>query len=62
LQDPRGNPGEVRWATYSFELQRYIGIAVVDKQVEIGELLDIDHPNGQCQAVVCKVPFIDRAD
>lgn len=62
LRDSRDNPGEVRWATYSFELQRYIGIAVVDKQVEIGELLDIDHPDGKCQAVVCKVPFIDRAD
>ena len=30
--DPNGNPGEVRWAIYSFALQQYIGIAVVDRQ------------------------------
>jgi hypothetical protein len=33
---------------------------MVDKQVEIGELLDIDHPYGRCRAEVYKVPFIDR--
>jgi aminomethyltransferase len=62
LRDQRGNPGQVRWATYSFPLERYIGIAVVDKQVDIGEILTIEHANGRCRAKVCKLPFIDPVD
>ena len=58
--DPNGNRGEVRWATYSFELQQYIGIAVVDRQVAIGDTLVIEHPNGSCLAEVTGVPFTAR--
>jgi len=61
VTDARGNPGQVRWAIYSFELQQYIGIAVVDKDVDIGELLTIDHPRGRCQAEVTTVPFTTRS-
>jgi len=28
LKDQKGNPGEVRWAVHSFELDRNIGIAI----------------------------------
>ncbi len=61
LTDPRGNPGEVRWAIYSFALNQYIGIGLVDHEVEIGEMLDIAHPRGSCQAEVTQVPFVDRS-
>ncbi len=60
LRDPRDNPGQVRWATYSFALRQYIGIAVVDREVEIGEKLSIEHANGVCQAEVTALPFVDR--
>ena len=61
LTDPRGNPGEVRWAIYSFALERYIGIAVVDTAVADGELLDIEHSRGRCRAEVTAVPFVERS-
>ncbi len=61
LIDPRGNPGEVRWAIYSFALNQYIGIGLVDHEVEIGEMLDIEHPRGSCHAEVTQVPFVDRS-
>ena len=60
--NPRGNPGQVRWATYSFALGKYIGIALVDRAVEIGEILKIDHPRGGCAAEVTAVPFVGRDD
>jgi aminomethyltransferase len=58
--DPRGNPGHVRWAVYSFALERYIGIALVDRAVEIGETLRVEHPRGICTAEVAEVPFVGR--
>ena len=61
LRDARGNPGEVRWAIYSFALKQYIGIAVVDRAVETGEILVIDHPRGSCEAEVTSVPFTERS-
>jgi len=61
LSDARGNPGLVRWAAYSFALQQYIGIALVDRQVEIGEMLSIEHPRGNCRAQVTQVPFVERS-
>ena len=60
LTDARGNPGQVRWAAYSFALQQYIGIAVVDREVEDGEILTIEHPRGSCHAEVTQVPFVER--
>jgi glycine cleavage system aminomethyltransferase T len=51
----------VRWSIYSFALECYIGIAVVDRGVDYGDLLTIDHPNGQTQAEVVRVPFVDAA-
>jgi len=62
LTDARGNPGEVRWAIYSFALERYIGIAIVDAAVKQGETLDIEHPRGRCRAEVTAVPFVERSN
>ena len=59
LTDQRGNSGEVRWVIYSFALQQYIGIAVVDRGVGYGDLLTVEHPNGRCEAEVTRVPFVD---
>jgi aminomethyltransferase len=59
--DPNGNPGEVRWAIYSFALQQYIGIAVVDRQINVGDKLFVEHPNGGCYAEVVEVPFVPRS-
>ena len=47
LTDTRGKPGLVRWAAWSFALERHIGIALVDREVEIGEILNIEHPRGR---------------
>ena len=60
LTDARGRPGLVRWAAYSFALERFIGIALVDREVEIGEILVIEHPRGCCSAEVTRVPFDER--
>jgi len=60
LKDPRGKPGKVRWATWSFALERYIGIALVDRAVDLGETVDIVHPRGSCRAEVTAVPFVGR--
>lgn len=62
LTDLRGRAGEVRWAVYSFALERYIGIAVVDRAVEDGEILSVEHPQGSTTAEVTGVPFVGRND
>lgn len=59
--DPRGKTGEVRWAIYSFALEQYIGIAIVDVNVKDGEWLEIEHPRGNCKAEVTAVPFVERS-
>jgi glycine cleavage system aminomethyltransferase T/ketosteroid isomerase-like protein len=59
LRDRRGNPGEVRWAVHSFELDRNIGIAIADSSVELGDVVQISHQAGTTQAVVTKVPFVE---
>jgi aminomethyltransferase len=58
LTDPRGNPGEVRWAVHSFELKQNIGIAVADANLQLGEKVQIHHPAGISQATVTTVPFV----
>jgi aminomethyltransferase len=59
LKDKHGNAGEVRWAVYSFELHRNIGIAVADASLELGDVVQISHPAGTTQATVSEVPFVD---
>lgn len=59
--DSNGAAGEVRWAIYSFALQRYIGIAVVDRAVDYGDVVLIDHPHGQTEAEVTRVPFVEAS-
>lgn len=61
ITDARGNPGRVRWAAWSFALERHIGIALVDRAVEIGEILTVEHPRGRCAAEVTGVPFVERS-
>jgi aminomethyltransferase len=60
LRDARDRPGEVRWATHSFALGRDIAIALVDKDVAVGETVTVDHPLGTVQAEVTTIPFVDR--
>jgi aminomethyltransferase len=58
LSDERGNPGEVRWAVHSFELQRNIAIAIADAGLEVGETVQIHHQAGISRATVTTVPFV----
>lgn len=58
LTDSNGRIGEVRWAIYSFQLHRYIGIAVVDKNIKFGDDVMVTHPTGVAQAEVTTVPFV----
>ena len=54
--------GEVRWATHSFELDRSIGIAVVDIGVKTGDIVEVAHPLGTVKAEVTTLPFVSRGD
>ncbi len=58
LTDKNGNPGEVRWAVHSFELDRNIGIAIADASLELGDVVQISHQAGTTKATVTKVPFV----
>jgi len=60
LADARGRPGEVRWAIHSFALGHDIGIALVDKDVAVGETVTVSHPRGTSEAEVTTIPFVDR--
>ena len=62
LTDARDRPGEVRWATHSFALSRDIAIALVDRQVAVGETVTVDHPLGTIQGQVTTIPFVDMND
>jgi aminomethyltransferase len=61
LQDHNGNPGEVRWAIHSFELGQDIGIAVVDINVDVGDIVEVTHPRGTSQAEITTMPFAARS-
>jgi aminomethyltransferase len=61
LRDARGKPGEVRWAAHSFALDHSLGIAVVDKAVEIGDMLTVVHPQGTVRGEVTVVPFVNKS-
>jgi len=50
----------VRWAIHSFEFGHPIGIAVVDKAIGVGDLVEVHHPNGMTHAEVTEVPFVKR--
>ena len=53
--------GEVRWAIYSFQLNSYIGIAVVDSDIAIDDLINVSHPHGESRARVTTIPFTQKA-
>ncbi len=57
-----GDGGEVRWAIHSFQLKLNIGIAVVDKNIKLGDRVAVLHPGGTAFAEVTTVPFVKRAD
>jgi aminomethyltransferase len=61
MNDGNGRDGEVRWSTYSFELSQYIGIAVVDIGIGIGDQVLVSHPNGVCRAEITTIPFVKRS-
>ena len=61
MNDGNGHDGEVRWAIYSFELGQYIGIAVVDNGIGIGDQVFVSHPNGVCRAEITTIPFVKRS-
>ena len=52
--------GDVRWAVHSFELDRSIGIALVERSVEVGDIVDVEHPQGRVKAEVTTLPFVGR--
>ena len=60
LCDEAGRTGEVRWAVYSFALDQFIGIAVVDIEIEVGDVVEVTHPHGMTRATVTTVPFVGR--
>jgi len=52
--------GEVRWAVHSFELNRSIGIAIVDVAIKLGDIVAIEHDRGVVKAEVTTIPFVGR--
>ncbi|MDX6565856.1 MAG: hypothetical protein QOE10_1518 [Gaiellales bacterium] len=60
VQDERGvQVGVVRWAAYSYRLDRAAGIALVVAPREVGERVRIQHPDGVVGAVVATLPLTD---
>lgn len=60
LKADNGTGGEVRWAVHSFALDTSIGIAIVDKTIEVGDRVEINHPFGTTKAEVTTLPFTKR--
>ena len=51
--------GLVRWAAYSYALERPAAIALLDGRHEVGEQVQIHNGNGTAQAVVANLPFVN---
>ncbi|MFT7531782.1 MAG: glycine cleavage system aminomethyltransferase T/ketosteroid isomerase-like protein [Gammaproteobacteria bacterium] len=60
LNGQNNTVGEVRWAVHSFELNRSIGIAIVDVEIKIGDIVEIEYPLGTAKAEVTTIPFVGR--
>jgi aminomethyltransferase len=60
LRDDNGVQGQVRWAAHSFELDRSVGIAVVDKAVKVGDAVTVIHPAGTVRAQIADVPLVGK--
>ncbi len=60
LRGAGGATGFVRWAVHSFELDRSIGIAVVDVSIKVGDIVEVDQPGGKVKAEVTLIPFVGR--
>ena len=50
--------GLVRWAAYSYALERPAAIALLDGRHEAGEQVLIHHGTGTAQAEVANLPFV----
>jgi glycine cleavage system aminomethyltransferase T len=54
----RGPAGEVRWAAYSYTLERHIAIGLLDSGVGVGDRVTVDAPLGLVEAVTQELPFV----
>jgi aminomethyltransferase len=54
--------GLVRWAAYSYALERPVAIALLDGVHDAGERLSIRQPGGSATAEVTDLPFVKRAE
>jgi glycine cleavage system aminomethyltransferase T len=50
--------GEVRWAAYSYALEREIAIAVLSRSVRVGDGVTVRAPEGAIAAVTQDLPFV----
>jgi glycine cleavage system aminomethyltransferase T len=50
--------GEVRWAAYSYALEKDIAIAVLDRAVDIGDTVSVLAPGGLVNGVAQALPFV----
>lgn len=60
VRDGQGRTGVVRWAGHSFQLNRSIGIAIVDKDIKLGDRVEVKHHYGTVSAEVTTLPFVGR--
>jgi glycine cleavage system aminomethyltransferase T len=56
--DDGGPAGHVRWAAYSYALERDLGITLVDARVNEGDRVTVQAPNGDVTAVATSLPFV----
>jgi glycine cleavage system aminomethyltransferase T len=61
LKARNNSSGEARWAVHSFDLDRSIGIAIVDVAIKFGNVVEVTHPWKCAQAEVTALPFTGRA-
>jgi glycine cleavage system aminomethyltransferase T len=50
--------GEVRWAAWSYALERPVAIALLDASVEVGDRVRIRHQGGTSEVEVVELPFV----
>jgi aminomethyltransferase len=60
VSSDRGEVGVARWAVRSIALGRPIAIALVEARVQRGQRVLIHHPEGELEAEVTGLPFIDE--
>jgi glycine cleavage system aminomethyltransferase T len=58
VKDDGETVGEVRWAAYSYALEREIAIAVLSRSVRVGDAVTVSAPEGAIAAVTQDLPFV----